>query len=100
LSHLRRFPIDTFKIDRSFIRSVTTNADDACIVRALIGMGKSLHMRVVAEGVETPEQLAFLQDGDCPFGQGNYLGLPLTGPVCTNILRRRITVNAAADQAC
>jgi diguanylate cyclase (GGDEF)-like protein/PAS domain S-box-containing protein len=100
LSHLRRFPIDTFKIDRSFIRSVTTNADDACIVHALIGMGKSLHMRVVAEGVETPEQLAFLQDGDCPFGQGYYLGLPLTGPECTNILRRRITVNGSADQVC
>jgi diguanylate cyclase (GGDEF)-like protein/PAS domain S-box-containing protein len=100
LSHLRRFPIDTFKIDRSFIRSVTTNADDACIVHALIGMGKSLHMRVVAEGVETPEQLAFLQDGDCPFGQGYYFGPPLTGPDCSNILRRRITVNTAADQVC
>jgi diguanylate cyclase (GGDEF)-like protein/PAS domain S-box-containing protein len=100
LSHLRRYPIDTFKIDRSFIRSVTTNADDACIVRALIGMGNSLHMRVVAEGVETPEQLAFLQDGDCPFGQGYYFGLPLTGPECTNILRRRITVNSTADEVC
>jgi diguanylate cyclase (GGDEF)-like protein/PAS domain S-box-containing protein len=100
LSHLRRFPIDTFKIDRSFVRSVTTNADDACIVRALIGMGNSLHMRVVAEGVETPEQLAFLQDGDCPFGQGYYFGLPLTGPDCTNILRRRITVDSAASPSC
>jgi diguanylate cyclase (GGDEF)-like protein/PAS domain S-box-containing protein len=100
LSHLRRFPIDTLKIDRSFVRNVTTNADDACIVYALIGMGKSLHMRVVAEGVETPEQLAFLQDGDCPYGQGYYFGLPLTGPECTNILRRRITVNNAADQVC
>ena len=100
LSHLRRFPIDTLKIDRSFVHHVTSNADDACIVRALIGMGKSLHMRVVAEGVETPEQLAFLQDGDCPFGQGYYFGLPLTGAECTNILRRRITVNGTADQVC
>lgn len=100
LSHLRRFPIDTFKIDRSFIRNVTTNADDACIVHALIGMGKSLHMRVVAEGVETSEQLAFLRDGDCPFGQGYYFGLPLTGAECTNILRRRVTVNRMADPVC
>jgi diguanylate cyclase (GGDEF)-like protein/PAS domain S-box-containing protein len=100
LSHLRRFPIDTFKIDRSFVRSVTTNADDACIVRALIGMGNSLHMRVVAEGVETREQLAFLQDGDCHFGQGYYFGLPLTGPDCTNLLRRRITVDSAASLSC
>jgi diguanylate cyclase (GGDEF)-like protein/PAS domain S-box-containing protein len=98
LSHLRRFPIDTLKIDRSFVRSVTTNADDAYIVRALISMGKNLHMRVVAEGVETPEQLAFLQDGDCPFGQGYYFGLPLTGPDCTNILRRGITVSSAPGQ--
>jgi diguanylate cyclase (GGDEF)-like protein/PAS domain S-box-containing protein len=100
LSHLRRFPIDTFKIDRSFVRSVTTNSDDASIVRALIGMGNSLRMRVVAEGVETLEQLAFLQNGDCPFGQGYYFGLPLTGPDCTKILRRRITVRNAAGQLC
>jgi diguanylate cyclase (GGDEF)-like protein/PAS domain S-box-containing protein len=100
LSHLRRFPIDTLKIDRSFVRSVTTNADDACIVRTLIDMGKNLHMRVVAEGVETPEQLAFLQDGDCAFGQGYYFGLPLTGPDCTHILRRRVTVNGTPGQPC
>ena len=100
LSHLRRFPIDTLKIDRSFVRSVTTNADDACIVRTLIDMGKNLNIRVVAEGVETPEQLAFLQDGDCPFGQGNYFGLPLTGPDCTHILRRRIAVHGTAGQPC
>jgi diguanylate cyclase (GGDEF)-like protein/PAS domain S-box-containing protein len=100
LSHLRRFPIDTLKIDRSFVRNVTTNTDDACIVRALIDMGRNLNMRVVAEGVETPEQLAFLQDGDCPFGQGYYLGLPLTGMDCTHILRRRITVNSTAGQPC
>jgi diguanylate cyclase (GGDEF)-like protein/PAS domain S-box-containing protein len=98
LSHLRRFPIDTFKIDRSFVRSVTTNADDACIVRALIGMGNSLNMRVVAEGVETPEQLAFLQDGDCPFGQGYYFGLPLTGPDCTQVLKRSTMANDVPGQ--
>jgi diguanylate cyclase (GGDEF)-like protein/PAS domain S-box-containing protein len=100
LSHLRRFPIDTLKIDRSFVRSVTTNDDDACIVRALITMGKNLRMRVVAEGVETPEQLAFLRDGHCPFGQGYYFGLPLTGADCTNVLRRRITVDGAVSQPC
>jgi EAL domain-containing protein (putative c-di-GMP-specific phosphodiesterase class I) len=66
----------------------------------VISMGKNLHMRVVAEGVETPEQLAFLQDGDCPFGQGYYFGLPLTGLDCTNVLRRRITVNSAPGQPC
>jgi diguanylate cyclase (GGDEF)-like protein/PAS domain S-box-containing protein len=98
LSHLRRFPIDTLKIDRSFVHTVATNTDDACIVRALITMGKSLGMRVVAEGVETPEQLEFLQDGDCPFGQGYYFAPPVTGPDCTNLLRRRLTVNSAPGQ--
>ena len=98
LSHLRRFPIDTLKIDQSFVHSITTNAEDASIVRALIGMGKNLHMRVVAEGVETAEQLATLQEGGCPFGQGYYFGLPLTGPDCTSVLRRRIRVDTAARQ--
>jgi diguanylate cyclase (GGDEF)-like protein/PAS domain S-box-containing protein len=97
LSHLRRFPIDTLKIDRSFVHSITTNAEDACIVRALIGMGRNLRMRVVAEGVETAEQLAYLQEGDCPFGQGYYFGVPLTGPECTNVLRRRILVDASRE---
>ena len=61
LSHLKRFPIDTLKIDRSFVHSIATNTDDAGIVCAVISMGNNLHMRVVAEGVETREQLAFLQ---------------------------------------
>jgi EAL domain-containing protein (putative c-di-GMP-specific phosphodiesterase class I) len=98
LSHLRRFPIDTLKIDRSFVHSITTNAEDACIVRALIGMGKNLRMRVIAEGVETAEQLATLQEGGCPFGQGYYFGLPLTGPDCTGVLRRRIRVHTATSR--
>jgi diguanylate cyclase (GGDEF)-like protein/PAS domain S-box-containing protein len=93
LSHLRRFPIDTLKIDRSFVRSVTTNADDASIVSAVISMGNNLHLRVVAEGVETREQLTFLQDRDCPFGQGYYFSHPLPGWECTQLLRRGIAVN-------
>ncbi|HYI31533.1 MAG TPA: EAL domain-containing protein, partial [Bradyrhizobium sp.] len=57
LSHLKGFPIDTLKIDRAFVSELTTNADDASIVRAVISLGKSLQIRVVAEGVETAEQL-------------------------------------------
>jgi diguanylate cyclase (GGDEF)-like protein/PAS domain S-box-containing protein len=72
LSHLKRFPIDALKIDRSFVRDLTTDADDAGIVSAVIGMGKSLHMRVVAEGVETREQLEILREHGCAQGQGFY----------------------------
>lgn len=77
LSHLRRLPIDTLKIDQSFVRDLTTDADDACIVSAVISMGRSLHMRVVAEGVETREQLAFLQEQSCPEAQGYFFSQPV-----------------------
>jgi diguanylate cyclase (GGDEF)-like protein/PAS domain S-box-containing protein len=100
LSHLRRFPIDTLKIDRSFVRAITTNADDASIVSAVISMGKNLHMRVVAEGVETREQLAFLQDRECPFGQGYFFSQPLTARACTQLLRRGIAVDDREYQPC
>jgi diguanylate cyclase (GGDEF)-like protein/PAS domain S-box-containing protein len=100
LNHLRRFPIDTLKIDRSFVRSITTNADDASIVSAVISMGKNLHMRVVAEGVETRGQLAFLQDHECPFGQGYFFSQPLTGQACTQLLRRGIAVDDRECQPC
>jgi diguanylate cyclase (GGDEF)-like protein/PAS domain S-box-containing protein len=77
LSYLRRFPIDALKIDQSFVRDLTTDEDDAGIVTAVIGMGKSLHMQVVAEGVETRQQLEFLQGQGCPQGQGFYFGRPV-----------------------
>ena len=99
LNHLKRFSIDTLKIDRSFVGSVTTNTGDASIVGAVIGMGKSLHMKVVAEGVETPEQLAFLQVHDCPFGQGYYFSRPLTGWNCGELLLRGTALGSRELQA-
>ena len=86
LSYLKRFPIDTLKIDQSFVRDLTTDADDASIVSAVISMGKSLHMRVVAEGVETREQLAFLQEQSCPEGQGYYFSRPVVAEEFTQLL--------------
>jgi diguanylate cyclase (GGDEF)-like protein/PAS domain S-box-containing protein len=77
LSYVKRFPIDTLKIDQSFIRDIPADADDASIVKAVISIGKSLHMRVVAEGIETQEQLEFLQKHSCPFGQGYLFSPPL-----------------------
>lgn len=72
LSYLRRFPIDALKIDQSFIRQITTVPDETIIVKAVIGMGRSLKLRVVAEGVETQEQLAFLRAHQCDEAQGYY----------------------------
>jgi len=77
LSYLKRFPIDTLKIDQSFVRDIVTDADDATIVSAIIGMGKTLKQRVIAEGVETHEQLAFLRARQCDEGQGFHFSHPL-----------------------
>ena len=76
LSYMRRFPIDTLKIDESFVRDVTTDEESASVVQAIIDMGRGLRMRVVAEGVETREQLHFLQERACPEAQGYFLGRP------------------------
>ena len=78
LSALQQFPISTLKIDRSFIREVASNADDATIVGTIIHMGRSLQMDVVAEGVESEEQLNFLQTLDCTYVQGMLFGDPMT----------------------
>ena len=96
LSYLKRFPISTLKIDQSFVRDLTTDADDASIVCAVISMGKSLHMRVVAEGVETPEQLAFLRQQICPEGQGYYFSQPLAAAAFLQLLRHGLEVPALA----
>jgi EAL domain-containing protein (putative c-di-GMP-specific phosphodiesterase class I) len=72
LGYLRRFPIDTLKIDQSFVHEISTNGDAATFLRAVISMCKTLKKRVVAEGVETREQLAFLATERCSEGQGYY----------------------------
>jgi EAL domain-containing protein (putative c-di-GMP-specific phosphodiesterase class I) len=77
LSYLKRFPIDSLKIDQSFVRDIASNADSATIVGAVIGMGRNLKQRVIAEGVETPEQLAFLRARQCDAGQGSLFSPPL-----------------------
>jgi EAL domain-containing protein (putative c-di-GMP-specific phosphodiesterase class I) len=96
LSYLKRFPIDTLKIDRSFVRDLTTDEDDAGIVTAVIGLGKSLHMRVVAEGVETREQLAMLQEFECPQGQGYYFSRPLPAVEFSHLLEHGVQAVALA----
>ena len=77
LSYLRQFPIDVLKIDQSFVQHISGDPNDSAIVTAIIDMGKNLNLRVIAEGIETPEQLAFLRSRRCAEGQGYLFSRPL-----------------------
>jgi EAL domain-containing protein (putative c-di-GMP-specific phosphodiesterase class I) len=77
LAYLKRFRVDNLKIDQSFVRDIGTGADAAAIVQAIIGLARSLSLRVIAEGVETGEQLRFLSDCDCDEAQGFFFARPL-----------------------
>lgn len=77
LSHLKKFPLNKLKIDKSFVDDITTDQDDAAIASAIISMAKSLHLKVIAEGVENKEQLAFLQSQGCYEIQGYFFSRPL-----------------------
>lgn len=85
LSYLHRFPIDTIKIDQSFVQDIDGDTGDA-IVSAVISMGMNLNQRVVAEGVETQQQLAFLQSHNCAEGQGFYFSRPLAADKFAELL--------------
>ena len=77
LSYLRKFPLDALKIDQSFVRQITTTPDETTIVSAIISMAQSLKLRIVAEGVETAEELAFLEAHECEEAQGYYFSRPV-----------------------
>ena len=77
LSYLRQFPIDVLKIDQSFIQKITSNLNDSTIIAAIIAMGRSLRHIVIAEGIETQEQIAYLRSQHCEEGQGFLLGPPV-----------------------
>ncbi|MEK6594412.1 MAG: PAS domain S-box protein [Pseudomonadota bacterium] len=88
LSYLKRFPLDSLKIDRSFVRDITSDAEDAAITRAIISMAHSLGLKVVAEGVETEAQMSFLAANACDEIQGYYLARPLTVADCDKWLQQ------------
>jgi diguanylate cyclase (GGDEF)-like protein/PAS domain S-box-containing protein len=93
LSYLTKFPVDALKIDQSFIRQITTTPSETTIVTAVISMGRSLKLRVVAEGVETQEELAFLQAHQCDEAQGYYFSRPLAAPQFVQLLQVGIAEN-------
>jgi diguanylate cyclase (GGDEF)-like protein/PAS domain S-box-containing protein len=86
LSYLKRFPINTLKLDKSFVHEIPESANIATIVRSVIHMGHSLHLQVVAEGVENAQQLKFLQAHDCAEGQGYYFSKPVDPSECQALL--------------
>jgi len=96
LSHLKRLPIDEVKIDRSFVQGVPADLDDAAIVTAIIGLAESLNLRVVAEGVETSEQLAFLKEHGCHIMQGYLFARPVPARGLERFLRRGGRLRSAA----
>ncbi len=87
LNYLKRFPIDRIKLDQSFVRDLPGDKDDAAIAMAVIAMGRSLELIVIAEGVETEEQLAFLKDRDCDQLQGFLFSRPLPAEAFETFLR-------------
>jgi len=87
LAYLKRFPIDALKIDHSFIRDITTDPEDAMITLAIIGLAHSLRLKVVAEGVETQEQLELLAANGCDEIQGYYFSIPTTAEECERMLK-------------
>ena len=89
LAQLKHFPIDTLKIDRSFIRNVPENAEDKAIAHAIIAMGETLGLTVVAEGVETIEQMNYLKDQSCDEMQGYYFSRPVVPEQFADLLREQ-----------
>jgi diguanylate cyclase (GGDEF)-like protein/PAS domain S-box-containing protein len=91
LSYLQKFPIDALKIDQSFVRGITAAPAETTIVTAVISMGRSLNLRVVAEGVETQQELEFLQTRHCDAAQGYYLSRPVLAQQFANLLKTGIS---------
>ncbi|MDB5642209.1 MAG: hypothetical protein JWN07_1526 [Hyphomicrobiales bacterium] len=96
LSYVKKFPVDRLKIDQSFVRNLTTDGNDAAIIRAIVTLGHSLNLSVVAEGVETAEQLARLRAEGCDEVQGYYFGRPMPAADFIAMLRQDPPLAATA----
>src|SRR5438477_286245 len=100
LANLKRFPVDTLKVDRSFLRDIPQDTEDRAITEAIIAMGRSLNLTVVAEGVETLEQETFLRDHGCDETQGFYFSRPIASDEFADLLRRNIASRPPLEPQC
>ena len=99
LAQIKRFPIDTLKVDRSFIRDFAENTEDRAIIEAIIAMGKTLSLTVVAEGVETREQQEFLSERACDAMQGFYFSKPVSSDDFAGFMRQHMTHRSEAKRS-
>ena len=86
LSYLRKFPLDSLKIDQSFLRKIHVAPDDSVIVSAIISLGRAIGLLVIAEGVETAEELEFLRANECDEAQGFYFSQPVNAEEFVKLL--------------
>ncbi len=89
LAYLKNIPITTLKIDRSFLMDIHHDSNASLILKAIISLGKILHLDLIAEGIETQEQLDFLIEHQCPKGQGYYLSKPLSAEEMTLFIQEQ-----------
>ncbi len=92
LSYLKRFPIDTLKIDRSFVIDIPHDQDSVSIAKTIIAMARNLNLEVLAEGIETDEQLTFFRDEGCDYVQGFLISMPVAAENCEDLLLRKVLI--------
>jgi EAL domain-containing protein (putative c-di-GMP-specific phosphodiesterase class I) len=98
LRYLKRFPLDILKVDRSFVHGLGKGAEDPKLVAAMFEMARALGMAVIAEGVETADQLRYLREMGCDFAQGYHFARPLPVPAVTEHLRRNLSGRGAGGK--